>query len=184
MEEWKWTAGRKEWGAIIEYLNYFIFIIVGGQNQNSPNVYLCIYTHSGENIYLIPCWFCTFAHWQRNDQSIILMLGLFEQWETEQQQQQKIQKNVFQKSYKLICILMSQICLEIIDKILPCSSGLIPHRSHDHWNSTRWDLAWSPSPREIDSYFVFLPFANNRTNCCHLLTKLLGDDLVAHSSLV
>uniref|UniRef100_A0A4W5P505 RING-type E3 ubiquitin transferase n=1 Tax=Hucho hucho TaxID=62062 RepID=A0A4W5P505_9TELE len=28
-------------------------------------------------------------------------------------------------------------CLEIIDKILPCSSGLIPHRSHDHCNSTR-----------------------------------------------
>ncbi len=25
----------------------------------------------------------TFAHWQRNDQSIILMVGLFEQWETE-----------------------------------------------------------------------------------------------------
>ncbi len=75
-------------------------------------------------------------------------------------------------------------CLEIIDKILPCSSGLIRHRSHDHWNSTRWDLAWSPSPREIDSYFVFLPFANNHTNCCHLLTKLLGDGLVAHSSLV
>ncbi|MBN3309206.1 CANX protein, partial [Amia calva] len=39
-------------------------------------------------------------------------------------------------------------------------------------------------PRETDSYFVFLPFANNRTNCCHLLTKLLGDGLVAHSSLV
>ncbi len=75
-------------------------------------------------------------------------------------------------------------CLEIIDKILPCSSGLIPHRSRDHWNSTRWDLAWSPRLREIDSYFVFLPFANNRINCCHLLTKLLGDGLVAHSSLV
>ncbi len=35
-----------------------------------------------ENLYLqweknnfIPCWFCTFAHWQRNDQSIILMVG-------------------------------------------------------------------------------------------------------------
>ncbi len=65
-----------------------------------------------------------------------------------------------------------------------CSSGLIPHRSHDHWNSTRWDLAWSLSPREIDSYFVFLPFANYHTNCCHLLTKLLGDGHVAHSSLV
>ncbi len=34
------------------------------------------------------------------------------------------------------------------------------------------------------SYFVFLPFANNRTNCCHLLTKLLGNGLVAHSSFV
>ncbi len=75
-------------------------------------------------------------------------------------------------------------CLEIIDQILPCSSGLIPHCSHDHWNSTRWDLAWSPRPREIDSYFVFLPFENNRTNFCHLLTKLLGHGLVAHSSLV
>ncbi len=41
-----------------------------------------------------------------------------------------------------------------------------------------------PRPREIDSYFVFLPFAKNRTNCCHLLTKLLGDGRVAHSSLV
>ncbi len=67
---------------------------------------------------------------------------------------------------------------------LPCSSGLIPHNSHDHWNSTRCNLAWSPRLREIDSYFVFLPFANNRTICCHLLTKLLGDGPVAHSSLV
>ncbi len=53
------------------------------------------------------------------------------------------------------------------------SSGLIPHRSHDHWNSTRWDLAWSPRPREIDSYLVFLPFVNNHTNCCHLVPKLM-----------
>ncbi len=80
----------------------------------------------------------------------------------------------FLSSYQLFSwLLYGPSCLEIIDKILPCSSGLIPHRSHDHWNYTRWDLAWSPRPREIDSYFVFLPFANNRTNCCHLLTKLL-----------
>ncbi len=39
-----------------------------------------IYKNSGEN-YLIPCWFRTFAHW--NDQSIILMVDLFELWETE-----------------------------------------------------------------------------------------------------
>uniref|UniRef100_A0A4W5PDB0 Inosine-5'-monophosphate dehydrogenase n=1 Tax=Hucho hucho TaxID=62062 RepID=A0A4W5PDB0_9TELE len=36
----------------------------------------------------------------------------------------------------------------------------------------------------LHSSFVFLPFATNRTSCCHLLTKLLGDGLVAHSSLV
>ncbi len=41
----------------------------------------CMY--SGEHIVLIPCRFCTFATWQKNDQSIILMVGLFEQWETE-----------------------------------------------------------------------------------------------------
>ncbi len=52
--------------------------------------------------------------------------------------------------------------LDIIDNILPCS-GLIPHRSHDHWDSTRWDLAWSPSARDIYSYFVLLPFASNHT---------------------
>ncbi len=28
-------------------------------------------------------------------------------------------------------------CLEIIGMIRPCSSGLIPHRSHDHLNSTK-----------------------------------------------
>ncbi len=42
-----------------------------------------VYVYSGGKNYLIPCWFCTFAHWQRNDQSIILMVSLFEQWETE-----------------------------------------------------------------------------------------------------
>ncbi len=46
------------------------------------------------------------------------------------------------------------------------------------------DLACSTRPKEIDSYFVFLSFANNSTNCCPLLPKLLGDGLVAHSSLV
>ncbi len=39
--------------------------------------------YSGKKNDLLPCWFCTFAHLQRNDQSIILMVSLFEQWETE-----------------------------------------------------------------------------------------------------
>ncbi len=48
-------------------------------------MYMYVYIQWGGG-YLIPCWFCTFAHWQRNDQSVILMVDLFEQWETEQQQ--------------------------------------------------------------------------------------------------
>ncbi len=49
-------------------------------------------TYSGGGDYLIPCWFCMFAHWQKNDQSTIVIVGLFVQWETEQQQQQIIPK--------------------------------------------------------------------------------------------
>ena len=33
------------------------------------STYFCIYSEGKK--YLIPCWFYTFAHWQRNDQSII-----------------------------------------------------------------------------------------------------------------
>ncbi len=75
-------------------------------------------------------------------------------------------------------------CLEIINKILPCSSGLIPHCSHDHPYPMRWDFEWSSRTRGIDGYFVFLPFPNNRTYSCLFLTKLLADGLAAHSSLV
>src|SRR4029434_6433184 len=49
---------------------------------------------------------------------------------------------------------------------------------------TRGYLAWSPRPRGIDSCLVLLPFTNNRTNSCLLLTNLLADGFVAHSSLV
>ncbi len=62
--------------------------------------------------------------------------------------------------------------------------GWSPHPSQDHWYSTRWDLAWSPSPREIDSHLEFLPFSNNCTNSCCLLTKLFAYCPVAHPSLV
>ncbi len=46
------------------------------------------------------------------------MVGLFEQWETEQQQKQNPEKCI-SKSYKLICILMSEISIwsPIISKI-------------------------------------------------------------------
>src|SRR4029434_2138030 len=75
-------------------------------------------------------------------------------------------------------------CLEIIHKLPPCSSGVILHVSDDHQYCTRRDLAWSPRPRAIYSCLVLLPFTNNRTNSCLLLTKLLADGFVTHSSLV
>ncbi len=61
------------------------------------------------------------------------MVGLFEQWETEQQQQQKIQKNAFQKSYKLICILMSEKVFDplSISKISGSQVSFIHVRSWD-----------------------------------------------------
>src|SRR4029434_9138889 len=75
-------------------------------------------------------------------------------------------------------------CLEIIHKLPLCSSGVILHLSDDHRYRTRRDLAWSPRPRAIDSYLVLLPFANNCINSCLLLTQLLADGFVAHSSFV
>ncbi len=38
--------------------------------------------YSEGKIIWSPADFVLFAHWQRNDQSIILMADLFEQWET------------------------------------------------------------------------------------------------------
>src|SRR4029434_4776078 len=74
--------------------------------------------------------------------------------------------------------------LEIIHKLPLCSSGVILHLSDDHRYRTRGYLAWSPRPRAFDSRLVLLPLTNNRTNSCLLLTKLLADGFVTHSSLV
>ena len=48
----------------------------------------------------------------------------------------------------------------------------------------RRDLAWSTRLREIGGDFVFLPFSNNCSYSCQLLTKLLAYFFVAHRSLV
>ena len=57
-------------------------------------------------------------------------------------------------------------CLQVINKLLLCSTGLIPDLSHHHWYPTRGDLVWRPRPREIGGDFVFLPFSNNCSNSC------------------
>ncbi len=43
-----------------------------------------LYKYSvGGGVVYVYVWLCMFSHWQRNDKSIILMVGLFEQQETE-----------------------------------------------------------------------------------------------------
>ncbi len=61
---------------------------------------------------------------------------------------------------------------------------LILHLSQDHWHSTRRDLAWSPSPREIDSHLEFIQFSNNCAYSCCLLIKLFAYCPVAHPNFV
>ena len=49
------------------------------------------------------------------------------------------------------------LCLEIINKLLPHSSGLFPHLSPHQVYSTLGDLALSSREKEIDSQLIFLP---------------------------
>ena len=75
-------------------------------------------------------------------------------------------------------------CLEIIIKFLLCSSGFFPQFSHDQIHSMEGDLACGPRSRKINGHLVFLSFFNYHTNSWIILTKLLANDLVVHSSLV
>src|SRR4029434_7828490 len=74
-------------------------------------------------------------------------------------------------------------CLEITHKLPLCSSGVILHLSDDHRYRTRGYHAWSPRHRAMDSCLVLLPFTNNRTNSCLLLTKLLANGFVCIQAL-
>lgn len=74
--------------------------------------------------------------------------------------------------------------IQVIGQILLVTSGLITHCPHDHWCSKRRDIAWNSRPREIDGRLELLPFFNNCSNSCCLLTKLLAYCPVSHPSLV
>lgn len=67
------------------------------------------------------------------------------------------------------------VIVQIINKLLPCNFGLIPHLSHDDLHRMKQDLAWSSTPKVIHCHFVCLPFLNNHTNSYHFLTKLHAD---------
>lgn len=75
-------------------------------------------------------------------------------------------------------------CLQIIKKLLLCSFGLILHLSQDRPHPIRHNLAWCCKSRTTDDHFMFLPFLNNCSSSCHLLTKRLANGLVAHTSSV
>ncbi len=102
-------------------------------------VCVCVFPYSGGKKYLIPCWFCTLAHWQSNDQSIILMVVYLNS--ERQNNNKKIQKNAFKKSYKLICILMSEIRIWPLRK-----TWLSTWWQNPCWQSQRSDVSCSWPP--------------------------------------
>ncbi len=55
--------------------------------------------------------------------------------------------------YQFSWWLWSRGCLEIIDLIFSCSSGPIPHRSHDHWISTRVRTCMKPQSEDDWQFF-------------------------------
>ncbi len=82
------------------------------------------------------------------------------------------------------CSVLLIVTLRLWSQLSSGRSSLIPHLSQDHSYSTRRDLAWSPSPKEIERHLEFLPFSNNCANSCWLLTKLFAYCPVAHPSPV
>ncbi len=80
----------------------------------------------------------------------------------------------------------SVLLMVTVETVVPALFGSLTRSSRVVlcWYSTRRDLAWSPSLREIDSHLEFRPFSNKCANSCCLLTKLFAYCPVAHPSLV
>ena len=64
---------------LISSLNYlhFSFSVISRCCLNLHSHYLSLAMYSGSNNYLIACWFCRFAHLQRMELCIILIIGTF-----------------------------------------------------------------------------------------------------------
>ncbi len=75
----KWKLDIYKWVFILYSVYIYVYVCVC---LSFKILLKTIIVYSGKKKF-IPCWFCMFAFWQINYQSIILMVGLFEQWETE-----------------------------------------------------------------------------------------------------
>ncbi len=107
---------------------------------------------------LIPCWFCTFAHWERSYQSIILMVYL----NSERQNNNKKSRKTVLKSYKLICILMSEISICPLRK-----TWLSTWWQNPFWQSQRTDVSCSWPPGLHTSQEGFFPTPLCRSSSSH-----------------
>ena len=87
---------------------------------------------------LISCWLCMFAHWQRNDQSIIFY-GRFILTLRDRITKKSIKAP--QHFYKLICILMSEISNWPL-----CKTWLNAWWQNPCWQSQRSDVSFSWPP--------------------------------------
>ncbi len=127
-----------------------LFLLFLFNNKNKP---LFVYLFTVGKNYLIPCWFCMFAHWQRNDQSIIFMFI----W-TVRDRITTTTKNIIQRSYKLICILMSEI------NIWPLRKTWLGTRwQNPCWQSQRSDVScsWPPSLHTSQEGFCPTPLCRS-----------------------
>ncbi len=70
-----------------------------------------------------------------------------------------------------------------IDSCFVTSPALTSHYTSD-WFHMSFKTNHAKRPPSVRVNVTRVPLKGNRTNCWHLLTKLLGDGLVAHSSLV
>ncbi len=127
-----------------------LFLLFLFNNKNKP---LFVYLFTVGKNYLIPCWFCMFAHWQRNDQSIIFMFI----W-TVRDRITTTTKNIIQRSYKLICILMSEINIWPLRK-----TWLSTWWQNPCWQSQRSDVScsWPPSLHTSQEGFCPTPLCRS-----------------------
>lgn len=77
---------------------------------------------------------------------------------------------ILEQGARFVMLSLVFLVTVVTNKLLQCHFGLL--LSHDHPNCMRQDVVWSSRPRETQS-FLFLPFLNNCTDSCHILTKLL-----------
>ncbi len=103
----------------IDWVAFFMNLLPAGKSPQKIiyiyiyiYIYICIYVYSEGKNHLIPRWFCTL----KKKWSVYNFNGRFIWTVRDRITIKKNQKNAFKNSYKLICILMSEISISPLRK--------------------------------------------------------------------